>query len=110
MNLFSASLIFFSKSDLLVSYVVFKRNPAVSILSTFVTNLLDSVFWTTSFFTTLLNLAKSLGTGVNFAMSNSSTSVSKLARFVFDVKLLTSTCVAFLDQFLLYNCSDVIPL
>ena len=32
-------------------------------LSTFVTNLLYSVFLTTSFFTTLLNLAKSLGTG-----------------------------------------------
>ena len=36
----SALLIFFSKSDLSVSYAVFKTNPVVSILSTFVTNLL----------------------------------------------------------------------
>ena len=54
------------------------------------TNLLYSVFLTTSFFTTLLNLAKSLRTSVNFAMSNLATSVFKLARFVFDAKLLTS--------------------
>ena len=54
-----ASLIFFSKSDLSVSYIVFKANHVVSILSTFVTNLSYSVFLTTSSFTTLLNLAKS---------------------------------------------------
>ena len=64
-------------------------------LSTLLINLLYSVFLTTSFFTTLLSLAKSLGTGVNFAMSNLSTSVFKLAKFVFDAKLLTSTCVTF---------------
>ena len=62
---FSASLVFFFKSDLSVSYVVFKTNPVVSILSTFVTNLLYSVFLTTSFFTTLLSRAKSSGRGVN---------------------------------------------
>ena len=60
---FSASLIFLSKSDLSVSYVVFKTNPVVSLLSTFVTNLSYSVNLntdiTTSFFTTLLSLAKS---------------------------------------------------
>ena len=44
-------------------------------------NLLYSVFLTTSIFTTLLNLAKSLGTGVNFAMSNLPSSVFKLAGF-----------------------------
>ena len=60
---------------------------------TFVTNLLYLAFLTTSFFTALLNLAKSLGTGVNFAVSTLSTSVFTLARFVFDAKLLTSTCV-----------------
>ena len=96
-----SSLIFFSKSDISVSYLVFKTNPVVQILSTFVTNLLYSVFLTTSFFTTLLNLAKSLGTGVNFAMSNLSTSVFKLARFVFDEKLLTSTCVTFFRSVLI---------
>ena len=57
----SASLIFFYKSDLCVSYVVFKTNPAVSMLSNFLTNLSYSVFSTTSVFTTLLSLAKSLG-------------------------------------------------
>ena len=50
---------------------------------------------TTSFFTTLLNLAKSLGTGINLSISNLSASLFKLARFVFDAKLLTSTCGAF---------------
>ena len=48
---------FFSKSDLSVSNVVFKTNPVVSMLSTFVTNLLYSVFLTTSFFTASLSLA-----------------------------------------------------
>ena len=64
-------------------------------LCTFATNLLYSVFLTTSFLTTLLNLAKSSGTGINFAMSNLSTLVFKLARFVFDAKLLRSTCDIF---------------
>ena len=67
-------------------------------LSTFVTNLLYSVFLTKSFFTKLLDLAKSSGTGVNFAISNLSTSVYKLAKFVFDAKLLTSTCATFLKS------------
>ena len=35
----SASLMFFCKSDLSVSYLVFKTNPLVSILFTFATNL-----------------------------------------------------------------------
>ena len=36
--------IFFSSSDLSASYLVFKINPVVSILSTFATNLLYTVF------------------------------------------------------------------
>ena len=64
-------------------------------LFTFVNNLIYPVFLTISFFTTLLNLAKSLGTGVNYEMPNLSTSVFKLARFGFDAKLLTSTFVTF---------------
>ena len=59
------------------------------------TNFSYTVLLATSFFTTLLNLAKSLGTGANFAMSNLSTSVFKLVRFVFNANQLTSTCVAF---------------
>ena len=36
--------VFFSKSDLSVSYLVFKTNPVVSISFTFVTNLSYTVF------------------------------------------------------------------
>ena len=71
-----------------LSYIVFKTNPVVSILSTFVTNFSYSVFFTASFFITLLSLAKSSGTGVNFAMYNLSRLVFKLARFAFYEKLL----------------------
>ena len=63
-------------------------------LSTFVTNLY-SIFLKTSFFTTLLSLGKSLGTGANLSISHLSTSVFKLAKFDFSAKLLTSTCVTF---------------
>ena len=38
------------------------------------TNLPYTIFLTTSFFTTLLSFAKSLGTGVNLSISNLSTS------------------------------------
>ena len=58
-------------------------------LFTLASNLSYSVFLTTSFFTTLLSLTKSLGTGVNLSMSNLSTSVFKLAKFDFSAKLLT---------------------
>ena len=71
----SASLILFSKFDLSVSFVVFKTNPVVSMLSTFVTNLSYKVFLTTSFFTGLLSLAKSSRTGANLSTSSLSTLV-----------------------------------
>ena len=61
-------------------------------LFTLATNLSYTVFLTTSFFTTLLSFAKSLGTGVNLSISSLSTSVFKLAKFDFSAKLLTSTC------------------
>ena len=64
----SASLILLSKFDLSVSYVVSKTNPVVSMLFTLATNLSYTFFLTTSFFTTLLSLAKSLGTGVNLSI------------------------------------------
>ena len=64
-------------------------------LSAFSTNLSYSVFLTKSFFTTLLSLAKSLGTGVNLLISNLSTSVFRLAKFDYSAKLLTSTCHIF---------------
>ena len=59
------------------------------------TNLLYSIFSTTSFLTTLLNLAKSTETVFNLPASISSISVFKLAKFDFSAKLLTSTCDIF---------------
>ena len=88
--------IFFSKLDLSLSYVAFKINPVVSILFTFSTNLLYTVFLTTSFYTTSLRLLKSTGTGANLSMSSLATSVFQLAKFDFNVKLVTSTCDTFL--------------
>ena len=67
-------------------------------LFTLATNLSYTVFLTTSFFTTLLSFAKSLGTCVNLSISNLSTSVFKLAKFHFSAKLLTSTCDTFLKS------------
>ena len=64
-------------------------------LFTLATNLSYTVFLTTSFFTTLLRFAKSLGTGVNLSISYLSTSVFKLAKFDFSAKVLTSTCNTF---------------
>ena len=72
-------------------------------LFTLATNSSYAVFLTKSFFTTLLILAKSLGTGVNLSISSLPTSVFKLAKFDFSAKLLTSTCDIFLNQFLLHN-------
>ena len=50
----------------------------------------------TSFFTTLPSLLKSVGTGTNLSMSNLSTSVFKVAKFVFNAKLEVSTCETFI--------------
>ena len=60
-----ASLVFFFKPDLSVSYLVFNTNPLVSILFTFAANLSYTVFLTTPLFTTLLSLLKSIGTAFN---------------------------------------------
>ena len=49
----------------------------------------------TSFFTTLDNLLKSVGTGTNLSISNLSTSVFKLDKFVFNAKSEVSTWVIF---------------
>ena len=63
-------------------------------LSTLAANLSYTAL-TTSFFTTSLSLLKSAGTGANLSMSNLSTSVFKLAKFVFNAKHEVSTCVTF---------------
>ena len=73
-------------------------------LFTLVTNL--SSFLTTSFFTTLLNLLKSVATGTNLSMSNFSTSVFKVAKFVFNAKLDVSTCEIFSMSALLHNLKN----
>ena len=73
--------------------VRFNNNVLVSILSTLFFNEEYSVFLTVSFFTTLLNLAKSVGTVFNLPTSILSTSVFKAAKFVLDAQLLTSTWV-----------------
>ena len=91
---FSASLIFCSKSDLSVFYLVFETKLVISILFTFVSNLLYTVFLTTSFFTTSLSLLKSTGIVINLSISNLSTSVFKLAKFDFSAKLEVSIPVA----------------
>ena len=66
-----------------------------SILSTFATNLLYTVFLT-SFFTTSLNLLKTTGIGVNLSISNLSTSVFRSGKLVFSAKLEVSSCEIFL--------------
>ena len=79
-----------------VWYLVFKTKSLVSVLFTFAANLSYTAFLTTLFFTTSLNLLKSTGIGTNLSMSNLSTSVFKLAKFVFSAKLEVSTCEIFL--------------
>ena len=82
-----------SKSDPSFSYLVLETKFEVSILSTLAFNKEYSVFLTTSFFTTLLNLAKSSGTVFNLSVSILSTSVFKEAKLVFNAELLVSTWV-----------------
>ena len=87
---------FFSNSNLSASYLVFKTNPQLLILFTFSTNLSYTVFLTTPFFTTSLNLLKLAGTCTNFSISNLSTSVYKPAKFISNIKLEVSPCEIFL--------------
>ena len=58
----------------------------MSILFTLLTNLLYSVFLTTSLFNILVNLFKSTETVFSLSVSNLSISVFKLAKFVFSAK------------------------
>ena len=59
------------------------------------TNLLYSVFLKTSFFTTLLSLAKSLEADVHLSTSNLSSSIFRLAKLDFSTKLVASICDMF---------------
>ena len=90
----SVSRIFFSKSDLSLSYLVLKTNPLVSIF-TFEANLPYTVFLTTSLFTTLLSLLKSTGTVFYLSTSILSIQLLDLAKSDFAAKLEVSTPFAF---------------
>ena len=90
--------------------LVFKTNPLVSVLSTFLTNLSFTVFLATAFFTASLSSLKSKGTGNKFSISDLSASVFKLAKKLrqtfsklFNLKLEISTCEIFLISGLLHN-------
>ena len=87
--------IFFYDSVLSVLYLVFNTKSLVSVLLTSATDSSYVVFLTTSFFTALLSFVKSVGTGTYLSMCNLSTSVFKLAKFVFNAKPEVSTCVKF---------------
>ena len=87
--------IFFSNSFLPIWYLVFKTKSLASVLLTFAANLSYTVFLTTSYFTTSFNLPRSTGTDPNLSLSNVSTSVFRLAKFVFSAKFEISTCVTF---------------
>ena len=65
-------------------------------LFTLATNLSYVVFLTTLFFTISLSLVKSTRTGTNLSMSNLSTLVFRLAKFILNSKLEVSTCEIFL--------------
>ena len=80
--------IFYSNSVLSVLYFLPKTRSLISILFTFATNLSLTAFLTTSFFTIPLSLLRSTGTGANLSMSNLSTSVLKLAKYLFLVQKL----------------------
>ena len=65
-----------SKYDSPFSNLVLETKFVLSIPFTLLTNLSYSVFFITSFFTTSLNLAKSIGTNVSLSISILSTSFS----------------------------------
>ena len=91
-------------SNSVLSVLVFHTKSLASTLFTFATNLSDTVFLRTSFYTTTLSLLKTTGTGANLSMSNLSTSVFRLAKFVFSAFVLKYQGVShFLNQLLLHN-------
>ena len=77
-------------------YLAFKTKSLVSILFTFAAVLSYTVFLTALFLTTSLNLLNSTGSGANLSISDLSTSVFRLAKFVFNAKIEVLTCVTFL--------------
>ena len=80
-----------------MSYLVSQKNPVISILFTFATNLLYS-FLTTSLFTTFLNLLKSAGKVFNLSAFVLSNSAFNLAKFDSSYRLDESVPVAFFNS------------
>ena len=72
---FSILSILSLKSEPSFSYLVLETKFVLSILFTLLTTLSYSVFFTTSSLTTLLSLAKSLGSDASLLIPNLSTSV-----------------------------------
>ena len=90
----SASLILFFKTDLSVSYVVFKTNQLVSSELTFAANLSYTVFLTISLFTRLLSLLKSTRTVFNLSIFISSASAFNLDKLDFNARVSTFTLMS----------------
>ena len=78
-----------------VWYLVFKTKSLVSISFTSAASFSYTAFLTLSFLTASLSLLKLTGTGANLSMPNLSTSVFRLAKFVFSAKLELSMCSIF---------------
>ena len=76
-----------------MSYLVFKANPLVSLLFTFVTNYSYTVLFSTSLLSALLSLLKS--TGTRFYLS---TSIFKLAKSDVGDNVDVSTAVAIFNS------------
>ena len=76
----SASLIFLSKSDSPVLYLVFKTNPIALMSFTFATNLPYTAFLTISLLTTFISLLKSTGAVFNLSTTILSISAFKLTK------------------------------
>ena len=97
-NKYSSIMNFFLNSDFSVSYLGFRTNALASILFTLATNLSHTAFLATSFFTTLLSLLKSTGTGTNFSLQNLYISAFKLAKSDLEASLDLPIYVAFLKS------------
>ena len=93
-----ASLIFSSRYDLNILYLLFKTYPIISVLFTFATILRNTAFLITSLFTILLHLLISTGTVFNLPTSVLATSAFKLTKSDFATNLELSIPSEFLKS------------
>ena len=92
------SLIFSSRYDLNILYLLFKTYPIISVLFTFATILWNTAFLITSLFTILLHLLISTGTVFNLPTSVLATSAFKLTKSDFATNLELSISSEFLKS------------